>query len=163
MSLDEKGCCMMCATCGGFDKHYPWCAVGQLNADVAELTEAVAAKDRRIAELEAALGAIEHALRCVEINPSNYTAGEVVALNDAATVAYSIADGTNKQALEAMLAQAKQEAAQECMAIAKEVSESYDKEDGFPSHHAVGAETVAVMIRERLGLGICRMALEVKP
>lgn len=46
---------IMCATCGGTDKHYPWCAIGQLNADVAELTEAVAAKDRRIAELEAAL------------------------------------------------------------------------------------------------------------
>ena len=38
-----------------YPKHYPWCVVGQLNADVAELTEAVAAKDRRIAELEAAL------------------------------------------------------------------------------------------------------------
>ncbi len=46
---------MICATCGGIDGHYPWCAVGQLNADVAELTEAVAAKDRRIAELETAL------------------------------------------------------------------------------------------------------------
>lgn len=45
-----------------YPKHYPWCVVGQLNADVAELTEAVAAKDRRIAELEAQIAAHPAAL-----------------------------------------------------------------------------------------------------
>ena len=43
---------IMCATCGAIGKHYPWCAVGQLNADVAELTEAVATRDRLAAGLE---------------------------------------------------------------------------------------------------------------
>lgn len=40
-----------------------------------------------------------------------------------------------------------------CVQIAERVSASYSLEDGFPSHHAVGAETVAVTIRREFGLG----------
>ena len=40
--------------------------------------------------------------------------------------------------------------AERCAQIAERVSASYDEEDGFPSHHAVGAETVAVTIRKEL-------------
>ncbi len=42
--------------------------------------------------------------------------------------------------------------ARRCAEIASEVSNSYDKTDGFPSLHAVGAETVAVTIRREFGL-----------
>ena len=52
----------------------------------------------------------------------------------------------------AAIAAAKRETAARCAAIASEVSASYDKEDGFPSHHAVGAETVAVTIIAKFGL-----------
>lgn len=53
---------------------------------------------------------------------------------------------------QAVMKKAVAECARRCAEIAAEVSQSYDKDDGFPSHHAVGAETVAVTIRREFGI-----------
>lgn len=140
---------------------------GRLNAndkrnaqlsDIAESkkwqTEKVDSLKERIAELEAALVSIRRRVDH-KTDRSDYEA--------CIDMCPACLCDQPKPALDALLAQAKREAAQECMAIAKEVSESYDKEHGFPSHHAVGAETVAVTIREKFGLGARRMAREVEP
>lgn len=47
--------------------------------------------------------------------------------------------------------------------IASEVSNSYDKSDGFPSHHAIGAETAAVTIRREFGLDAPKSAVGSPP
>lgn len=53
------------------------------------------------------------------------------------------------QDLEAHDAEVRRKALLEAAEVASRVSCSYDKADGFPSHHAVGAETVAVTLRKK--------------
>ncbi len=105
---------IMCATCGATDGHYPWCAVGQLSGDVAELTVAVAAKDRRIAELEEALASIRRHVDH-KADRSDY---EVCVDRCPACLC-----DAPKPTLDALLAQAKREGLADYLRQAREFSE----------------------------------------
>lgn len=46
----------------------------------------------------------------------------------------------------------RRQVAEECANLAASLADSYVKTNGFPSEHAVGAETVAVVIRKHFGI-----------
>lgn len=64
--------------------------------------------------------------------------------------------------LEIVLARARREVIEKCLAIVEEVSASYIGEE-FPSLQAVGAETVGVVIRARFGIRDGKMMWEFTP
>ena len=120
------------------------------------IRKSIATRDARIAELEAALKELQTEFFAHQEDPQR----SVTYKWSLTRIGYALSGSPS--ALDALLAQARREAGEECARIASDVSSSYGEDDGFPSLHAVGAETVAVTIRARFGLDDRQMAREVK-